>query len=364
MVRALSTLIRFTARVVVRLVKAALLVALLAGIPYGLLTQIGSPLPRHLPTSDQISHTLTGPVSDTLVLNVLAAALWILWAAFVVSFAVEVVAAVRGVPRPRLGPIAPLQTLAGWLVAGVTAGVLAAAPVMAVAGHAAPAAAVVATTPGQTAPASYSAVNGAHRPPAVTTVNLSLSTVDDRGPVLTAATTTGVRAPATQMPVYEVRHDDWLGVIARAVPRRLRPLPRHPTTQPRPDHRSQPHRTAMAADPARRRLRPRRPHPRHRPPGRQTPGRDQPRSRQPDPTRPANHPTQPGRQRRFGQPRTVGHAQPLGELVPDHQPSPVNDRHRIGSRRWLRPPPAAPGTATRPRTATHPPSSSPRTGTG
>ena len=212
MVRALSMLVRLAAGALVRLVKAALLVALLAGIPYGLLTQIGSPLPRHLPSTDQIGDVLTGPVSDALVLNVLAVALWILWAAFGVSFTVEVIAAVRGVPRPRLGPIAPLQTLAGWLVAGVTAGVLAAAPVMAVAGHAAPAAAVVQTAAPST-PASYAALNGTHHSPAATTVTVSVSTVDERGPVLAAATT-NTRTPATQMPVYEVRHGDWLGVIA------------------------------------------------------------------------------------------------------------------------------------------------------
>jgi DNA-binding SARP family transcriptional activator len=211
-VRALATLTRLTAGAAGRLVKAAMLLVLLAGIPYGLLTQIGSPLPRHLPTTDQISHVLTGPVSDTLVLDLLAVALWVLWAPFTVSFVVEVVAAVRGVPRPRLGPIAPLQTLAGWLIAGITAGVLAATPAMAVAGHAAPASAVVVHTPQRTALTSYAAVDAAHRPPAVLTG--TLSTVDGRSPVLAAATT-NIRAPATQMPVYEVRHDDWLGVIAQ-----------------------------------------------------------------------------------------------------------------------------------------------------
>ena len=98
--RALSALARFTATAVVRLVKISLLAALLAGIPYGLLTQIGSPLPTRWPTSDQLGHVLTGPVSDTLVLNVLAVALWVLWAAFTFSFAVEVVAANRALLRP------------------------------------------------------------------------------------------------------------------------------------------------------------------------------------------------------------------------------------------------------------------------
>jgi DNA-binding SARP family transcriptional activator len=210
-VHALSMLVRLTRRLILRLVKAVLAVALLAGIPCGLLTQIGSPLPRHLATADHLIRVLTRPVSDALVLNVLALALWVLWAAFAVSFVVEVLAAVRGVPQPRLGPIVPLQTLAGWLVAGVTAGVLVAAPVVAVAGHAAPAAAAAPQAAALPSTAFFTAVNGTHGPRAA--ITLAVSTMDDRGTVLVAATTSE-QAPASQMPVYEVRHDDWLGIIA------------------------------------------------------------------------------------------------------------------------------------------------------
>ena len=226
--RALSTLLRVAAAIVLRLTKVGLLVTLLAGIPYGLLTQIGSPLPDHLPTTEQLHHLMTAPVSDTLVIDVLALALWILWAAFVVSFAVEVVAAIRGRPRPRLGPIAPMQSLAGWLIAGITAGVLAAAPVMAVAGHAVPAAVVV-HAPVRAVPA------GAVTPLAAGNTHLPgdgsvavISSVHGRSPVLASMTTAATRAPATQLPVYEVEHDDWLGCIAE---RYLGSFDRYPEIQ-------------------------------------------------------------------------------------------------------------------------------------
>jgi hypothetical protein len=51
--------------------------------------------------------------------------------------------------------------------------------------------------------------------------------MDERGPVLVAATTSA-RAPVAQMPVYEVRHDDWLGIIAE---RYLGDFDRYPDIQ-------------------------------------------------------------------------------------------------------------------------------------
>jgi len=66
---------------------------------------------------------LTEPVSDALVLDVLAVAAWILWATFTLSVVVEVAAAVRGVPAPRVRLLGPTQALAGWLLAGMLAAV-------------------------------------------------------------------------------------------------------------------------------------------------------------------------------------------------------------------------------------------------
>lgn len=129
--RSLSTIPRLAAAATVRLAKLTLLTALVAGIPYGLLTQIGSPIPRQMPAPDEIARLLTTPVSETLVLTLLAGALWILWAAFTISVAAELVAAIRGIPAPRLPTVAPIQALAGWLLAGITVGVLSGAPLIA-----------------------------------------------------------------------------------------------------------------------------------------------------------------------------------------------------------------------------------------
>src|SRR5436305_7107257 len=194
-----------TAGLLARLLKLVLLLGLLAGIPAGLVTQIGWPLPRQLPTLDAAKHALTAPVSDTAVLNLLAIALWVLWAAFCVSLLVEIGAALAGTPAPRIPGLAPVQPLAAWLVAGLTATLLAST-------IPAPGAAVAAVPARPTAAVSVTALTAAtpHTPPAGTSP--ALSTVDGRAAALVSATTADAR---TQAPVYEVRHGDWLGIIAR-----------------------------------------------------------------------------------------------------------------------------------------------------
>ncbi|GAA0957105.1 hypothetical protein GCM10009558_075360 [Virgisporangium aurantiacum] len=160
-----------------RLLRTGLLLVLLGGVPYGLLTQLGSPLPDQLPDVDQIGQALVEPASDDMVLAVLAGALWIVWAAFAVSVAVEIVAAVRGVPVPRLRPIAPMQTFVGWLIAGL----LIAAPLLTVATQTTPAPRVTAT-----------AHHGQEQP--------------DLTPTAVTAT--------VQQPTYQVAKGDWLGRVA------------------------------------------------------------------------------------------------------------------------------------------------------
>jgi DNA-binding SARP family transcriptional activator len=196
----LSAVGHWVTTLLVRLVKAGLLVAILTGIPYGLATQIGSPLPDTVPTTDQISHALTSPVSDTMVLDLLAIALWILWTAFLVTFAVEILAAVRGVPAPRLRPIAPLQTLTGWLVAGVTASILVAAPVVSVAGHMTPATANASPSPAATP------TWATHNTPATTTASTVADLRHAPAPARVAAQARG--------PVYRVARNDWMVAVA------------------------------------------------------------------------------------------------------------------------------------------------------
>jgi DNA-binding SARP family transcriptional activator len=115
-------------RSVSRLLRLAVLAGMLAGVPYGLVTQIGWPLPETLPTSvEDLQGWLTTPVTDQMVINLLALAMWTLWVTFTASAAGEVIGALRGVCVPRLGGLAPMQHLAAWLLSGLTAGVLATA---------------------------------------------------------------------------------------------------------------------------------------------------------------------------------------------------------------------------------------------
>jgi len=89
---------------------------LLAGPPYGLARFIGWPLPRHVPTMAQLRAFLVSPLSDSEILNGLACVVWVVWAIFAFSLVVEVAAAVRGRPAPRMPVIGPVQAFAAALI--------------------------------------------------------------------------------------------------------------------------------------------------------------------------------------------------------------------------------------------------------
>lgn len=98
--------------------------ALLGGVPFGLARFIGWPLPRH-PTWHGLQQFLVSPLTDDAIIKGLACVAWLLWALFALSVLIEVAAAIRGQPAPRLPVIAPVQAFAAALV-GAT--VLAALP--------------------------------------------------------------------------------------------------------------------------------------------------------------------------------------------------------------------------------------------
>lgn len=98
--------------------------ALLGGLPYALARFIGWPLPRH-PTWHGLQQFVISPLDDDAIIKGLACVAWLLWAVFALSVLIEVAAAVRGQPAPRLPVIAPVQAFAAALV-GAT--VLAALP--------------------------------------------------------------------------------------------------------------------------------------------------------------------------------------------------------------------------------------------
>jgi DNA-binding SARP family transcriptional activator len=136
--------------------------ALLAGLPWALLTVIGNPL-TDLPSLTQ--SWITGPMIQHLI----ALGVWLLWAIFTAAVGVEAVAVLRGVNTPRLAVLSPIQGVAALLVAGLLSAPVASAaaaslqldrPATAtVAGHRSVAAATPATRPAgdpdtATAPAS------------------------------------------------------------------------------------------------------------------------------------------------------------------------------------------------------------------
>lgn len=113
-------------RLAVRAVAAVLLTAAVAGLPAALVVFIGWPLPSKVPTGDQLAGWITTPVTDAVILDALAVAAWLLWAAFLHAIAAEARAAWRGLPtRATTGRTAnPLRLAAATLITALTLGTL------------------------------------------------------------------------------------------------------------------------------------------------------------------------------------------------------------------------------------------------
>ena len=94
----------------------AFLAGLLAGLPWGLARLTGSPLPRTWAGWAQAQRFFASPLTDGAIIRFLADAAWLLWAVFALSLVIELIAATRGQPAPRLPAIAPVQALAAALV--------------------------------------------------------------------------------------------------------------------------------------------------------------------------------------------------------------------------------------------------------
>src|SRR5258706_1009945 len=107
-------------RTVTRTSSAVALLAIIVGLPAGLLHYVGTPVPAHLPSLADIGHALTSPISDQLLIGGMAAVVWVLWLLLVASIVVEVIAAARGITAPRPRMLRPTQGFAAMLVAGLT----------------------------------------------------------------------------------------------------------------------------------------------------------------------------------------------------------------------------------------------------
>ncbi|KPM50268.1 histidine kinase [Frankia sp. R43] len=101
-----------------RLLRAAIalaaLVALVGGLPWALWHFVGWPLPHHVPSWAEISARLTGPMDDTLLLDILAVLLWPLWFAFAVSVVLAVPDVVREARWPGHSVALPVGGMRGF----------------------------------------------------------------------------------------------------------------------------------------------------------------------------------------------------------------------------------------------------------
>jgi LysM domain len=106
------------------LVRGAAAFCALAGftgaVPAVLAHYGGWPLPRHVPAWPQVRAALMTPLTESAILKILACAVWLAWAMFAVSLAVEIIAALRGCPAPRMPVFPGAQALAAALVSALT----------------------------------------------------------------------------------------------------------------------------------------------------------------------------------------------------------------------------------------------------
>lgn len=134
---------RRAGRALLGLLATIALLALLVGVPYGLAHWIGWPLPKHWPSSSKVKTTLASPVSDRLLLDVLACACWLLWAAFAFDVLRAAPDAARDAQHSAGSPArsghaiirahksahsGPLQSVAVVLLAAIFAGLLSLRP--------------------------------------------------------------------------------------------------------------------------------------------------------------------------------------------------------------------------------------------
>ncbi len=98
-----------------------LLVALLVFLPWGLANFVGWPLPRQLPSWDELRRALGGSsISDSVLVKALALVCWIAWVQLVASVVAESVAWSRGRVARRLPLSGVVQPLARHLVVSAT----------------------------------------------------------------------------------------------------------------------------------------------------------------------------------------------------------------------------------------------------
>lgn len=112
------------ARLVRGVVAAAALVVLLVVLPWALTHVVGWPLPDRLPSWAEIHGVLLGPMSTTVLLDVLACLTWLVWVFVVRDVARCALDIARDVPMPDLSAAGPVHRIAAVLVGAVLISIL------------------------------------------------------------------------------------------------------------------------------------------------------------------------------------------------------------------------------------------------
>ena len=84
------------------LLAVVVLIALIGGVPFGLLTVFGSPIPHTVPTMSALTHQITA----SAVLKVLAVVVWLAWVQLILCVVAEIRAAARNSGMPARVPLA------------------------------------------------------------------------------------------------------------------------------------------------------------------------------------------------------------------------------------------------------------------
>ncbi|GIE89727.1 LysM peptidoglycan-binding domain-containing protein [Actinoplanes regularis] len=130
-------------RAAIRISAGSLLITAVAGIPAWLAIAVGWPLPRSVPSQDSLTAALTSGVTDRMVVNLLAIAIWLVWAAFAQAVYAELRDTIRGVKDLHLRPHRnPLRNTASILVSSMLLGTVLTATAAAASPHAASGAAI------------------------------------------------------------------------------------------------------------------------------------------------------------------------------------------------------------------------------
>lgn len=99
----------------------AVTVAIVGGTPVLLLRVAGNPLPKQLPTMEEVTTALTSPDNGALFLRLLALVGWLAWATFTISVLIEIPAQLRGRRAKRIPGMKVQQKVAAALVGSMIA---------------------------------------------------------------------------------------------------------------------------------------------------------------------------------------------------------------------------------------------------